>query len=197
MSLDRSDRRTQRTRAAVLAAFRDLVFEQRRYDQIKINDIIERANIGRSTFYEHYRNKDEVLAESIQMPFAMLAATVDQDFDIARLRAVLDHVWQNRINARSIFTGAARRAVARILARMIGARIAARHKGAEAVASPTARIAAIALADSQLAPIAAWISGELSCTSTELASVLLGIAQATTAMTDGRAPLTQPPTIGS
>lgn len=184
MSLNHSDRRTQRTRAAVLTAFRDLVFEQRRYDQIKISDIIQRANVGRSTFYDHYRNKDEVLAESIQRPFATLAATVDREFDIARLRAVLEHFWQNRINARSVFSGAARRPVARILVRMISVRLAARHGRAEGAATPTARIAAIALADSQLAPIAAWILGELSCSSTELAVVLLGIAQATTAMLD-------------
>jgi AcrR family transcriptional regulator len=181
MTPARLDRRSQRTRAAVVAAFRELVFEQRRYDQIRTRDIIDRANVGRSTFYEHYRNKDEVLAESIRAPFAVLAATVDPDFDSNRLRAVLEHFWQYRTNARSIFVGAVRRPVARILATMISARLDAHHR--TNAASTHARIAAIALADAQLGAIAAWISGEIHCGPAELAAVILRIAQATAADT--------------
>ena len=55
---DKQDRRIQRTRSALLQAFVSLLLEPRRYDQIKVGDIVERANVGRSTFYEHFRNKD-------------------------------------------------------------------------------------------------------------------------------------------
>jgi AcrR family transcriptional regulator len=47
------DKRTQKTRQALLGAFFGLVLE-RRYDEIKVADILERARVGRSTFYEHF-----------------------------------------------------------------------------------------------------------------------------------------------
>ena len=54
------DRRQQKTRKAVLSAFEGLVSEKR-YEQITVQDIIERADIGRTTFYAHFETKDSVL----------------------------------------------------------------------------------------------------------------------------------------
>ena len=45
------DRRTQRTRAAVLGAFTELFLSRRR--RIRAADLIAEAGVGRSTFYEH------------------------------------------------------------------------------------------------------------------------------------------------
>ena len=47
------DRRRQKTRKAVFAAFEELV-SKKRYAQITVQDIIDRADIGRSTFYAHF-----------------------------------------------------------------------------------------------------------------------------------------------
>ncbi len=54
------DRRRQKTRKAVFAAFEELV-SKKRYAQITVQDIIDRADIGRSTFYAHFETKDSVL----------------------------------------------------------------------------------------------------------------------------------------
>jgi len=54
------DRRTQRTRGALRDAIIELMAE-RGWDEIGVQDVCERANIGRSTFYSHYSNKDELL----------------------------------------------------------------------------------------------------------------------------------------
>ncbi len=53
------DRRTQRTREELQKALIELISE-RRYDAITIQDIADRANIGRTTFYLHYNSKDEL-----------------------------------------------------------------------------------------------------------------------------------------
>jgi AcrR family transcriptional regulator len=55
-----ADRRTQRTQQALMDALLDLL-KARHYDAISVKDIIEKANVGRSTFYAHYQTKDDLL----------------------------------------------------------------------------------------------------------------------------------------
>src|SRR5262245_38506946 len=54
-----TDRRVQRTRDLLQRALIDLIGE-RRYADITIQDIVDRANVGRTTFYLHFTSKDEL-----------------------------------------------------------------------------------------------------------------------------------------
>ena len=59
------DRRSQRTRQALSQALIALI-QDKRYDVITVQDICDRANVGRSTFYAHYHDKDDLLTSNFQ-----------------------------------------------------------------------------------------------------------------------------------
>ena len=54
------DRRVRRTRKLLQDAFISLVIEKG-YEKTTIQDILDRADVGRSTFYVHYRDKEALL----------------------------------------------------------------------------------------------------------------------------------------
>ena len=57
--MTKTDRRIERTRKLLQMALVELINE-RDYDTITIQDIVDRANVGRTTFYKHYNSKDEL-----------------------------------------------------------------------------------------------------------------------------------------
>src|SRR5829696_1166863 len=59
-----ADRRIQRTRALLLSALLDLIVE-RGYEDVSVQDIVDRANVGRSTFYKHFLDKRELLLTGV------------------------------------------------------------------------------------------------------------------------------------
>lgn len=62
MTDEKSDRRVQRTRDLLKTALMQLV-DERGYDALTIQDITDRANVGRSTFYLHYQSKDDLFLD--------------------------------------------------------------------------------------------------------------------------------------
>lgn len=60
-----ADRRVEKTEKALREAMHALIAEKP-YDAIAVGDILDRANVGKSTFYTHYAGKDELLANSIR-----------------------------------------------------------------------------------------------------------------------------------
>jgi len=75
MNKPRRDRRVSRTRRQLQQALMELILEKG-YDAVKVEDITERADLGRTTFYLHFRDKEELLLESVEEVAEELQAQV-------------------------------------------------------------------------------------------------------------------------
>ncbi len=75
---DGQDRRSQRTRHLLSAALVELIREKD-YNTITVSDIIDRANVGRSTFYTHYRDKDDLLVGELDRVMDVLSRDISHE----------------------------------------------------------------------------------------------------------------------
>ncbi len=76
MSRQKQDRRSQRTQQLLIEALIDIL-DDKNYDQISVNDIIQRANVGRSTFYAHYQTKDDLLKSGFERALDILIDNIN------------------------------------------------------------------------------------------------------------------------
>lgn len=174
------DKRVERTRQALFGAFFEIVLS-RPYDEITVDEIIARAGIGRSTFYEHFKGKDEVLAESVRVPFAILADAMRARDNTQELIGLLDHFWSNRAIAPTMFRASARAVMTASLVELIEERFKQDRVGSPNPLIVPQRLAATQIAESLLAPITAWLLGEVECSKPALAQALRQTATATLA----------------
>jgi AcrR family transcriptional regulator len=177
MPRQKLDRRQERTRAALLQAFRDLILRQR-YDEVGVADVAAQAKVSRSTLYEHFSGKNGLLAASIAGPFALLAATLDDADNARELLALLEHFWSNRALARVLLAGAARRKTVAVLIAQVERNLNSAGYGRRGRLILPVRLAAVQLAEVLLAPVTAWLVGESRCSATLLAQALRQVSRA-------------------
>lgn len=172
------DPRAQQTRRALLQAFRDLLLDGVPFEDIRAGDVAMRAGVGRSTLYEHFAGIDGLLAASIAGPFSVLVETLNAGDNVPQLKRLLDHFWEQRALARSLFSGLPRRRSIVVLVRLIEAKLKSLRLARRGQLILPPRLAAVQLAEILLAPIVSWLTGESPCSSQVLASALSRVAQA-------------------
>ena len=72
------DRRQRKTREAIFQAFIALLSEKN-YNQITVAEVIDRADIGRATFYAHFETKDYLLKALCEELFGHVFADSGED----------------------------------------------------------------------------------------------------------------------
>lgn len=156
------DRRQERTRQALRQAFIALVAE-RRYEDIAVTDIVERANVGKSTFYEHFQSKDALLSALMDRMLRDLADAARGQCDPSTLHFLMDHFWANRRLGRVTFGKSLAPTIRRRLAAMIDG-------GVDGTPSPKS----VMIASGQVGLLHSWLSGECTATPEEMAETLAG-----------------------
>ena len=107
-----------------MAAFTELVFADG-FENVSIGAVIANAGVARSTFYEHFTGKEDVLRACLTRMFATVADCVSADEQPGELNRVLDHLWSNRRLTDGIFSGHARMVQARNQADLVELRLRA------------------------------------------------------------------------
>ena len=188
MAQVKPDRRTERTHQALLDAFVALLFE-RGYDAINVAEIIERANIGRSTFYEHYAGKEALLRETIGRRFSTLAGLVDGTVSAVQIVGLLDHFIEHGKLSRTLLNGPTRPLMVRCLAELIEPMLG-RPDGGTTPLLPRAMVAA-QVAEAQLALIGQWLASR-ACSAEAMADAVIAVTGATLAALLRRTGVTVP-----
>lgn len=72
------DRRSKRTQRSLSEALVDLI-KEKRFDDITIQEVIDRADVGRSTFYTHFRDKEDLFQQDWERFLDGFAQHIDWD----------------------------------------------------------------------------------------------------------------------
>jgi AcrR family transcriptional regulator len=166
----KKDRRTRRTRALLHEALIGLMAE-RDYRAITIRHILERADVARSSFYEHFRDKDDLLFGSFQDVIDALPG----DFFAARSTGpeprlgllLFEHVAGNKAVARAMFGTEAWNMVLAHLRNvlLVQARVWLKARGATGA---SAELSAHHLVGALLAQLSWWVTQDFAPTPAEM-----------------------------
>lgn len=88
------DRRQQKSQNAIIEAFCN-VLKEKDYHKITVQEIIDRANVGRSTFYSHFETKDILLIKICDDLFEHIFTTTAHNYleqTGQTQSAVIDHI---------------------------------------------------------------------------------------------------------
>ena len=109
------DRRQQKTKAAIFSAFEALL-ARKKYSAITVQEIIDGANVGRTTFYAHFATKDALLEELCTSLFDHVfadhpGAETGHDFSLSQgdyrtvVTHMLYHLKESGRNVAQLLTG--------------------------------------------------------------------------------------------
>lgn len=99
------DRRQKKTRNAIFRALQ-ILLERKAYSAVTVQEIIDEANIGRSTFYAHFETKDDLLrslcSEIFYHVFTDMLPQEEDTLDCRNLELklghILYHIKENKVN---------------------------------------------------------------------------------------------------
>lgn len=154
-------------RDAILQAFADIILESG-YEKVRVLDIVGRSGIARSTFYEHFESREDVLRDSMRGAFEALADLAAPSCDLTRVAVTLDHFMENRALAKSLMRDPGTDTLLGLLCDLIEAR----------AGSFVPALVARAVAGAQMAVISSWLDEKDARDTNDVAQILRGMSLA-------------------
>ncbi|MGY4644360.1 TetR/AcrR family transcriptional regulator [Cellulomonas sp. URHB0016] len=170
-----ADRRVRRTRAALRDAMGALMVEKG-YESVTVQDLIERADIGRSTFYSHYADKSELLDEMLADLRTELerdpgTGSVDRRRPLRFSLPMLRHVQEEQGTVRAVLGRRDGRRVAgeieAMLLRMVGADLRTLAEAGDPLRVPLDLVAS-SVVSAFVATLTWWVADDFRRTPEEM-----------------------------
>lgn len=132
--------------------------------------------MARSTFYYHFKAKDDLLLQNLRPLICALARLPAADAPTQDVDGWVGHIWEHRSRARRMFEGATGRRIADALALELRSTLAA------ATIDPAlvriAPLLADQIAGAMLSLLRGWVAGRAAATPREIADLLWSGARA-------------------
>jgi AcrR family transcriptional regulator len=179
MEREKTDKRVERTRQALQAALLELMVECG-YERLSVQQILDRADVGRATFYLHFGSKEELLRSSLERLRKYLAQDsrlvagkqADSSAPLGFSLAFFQHVDSHRKLYRAIVgreSGAiVDKQLRRLLADLVLKEVASRDRNAQARAK--ADLTAQYVAGAMMAVVTWWLDRNIKLSVEEIDS---------------------------
>ena len=166
-NINDQDRRVKRTKMLIFQAFFELVQSSKYYD-LKTIHIIEKAGVGKSTFYEHFLNKDDVLQQSLENPMSIIANALFGNIENDKVSKVLSHFWERRVFARVILDHPTHEVVEKCLRKLIIIGFDQTDSVNQNISSATASF----LSSGFLSLLKEWLTGKVSLSVEDMTAII-------------------------
>ncbi|MGA8029507.1 MAG: TetR/AcrR family transcriptional regulator, partial [Bryobacteraceae bacterium] len=99
----KTDRRILRTRDTLGDALFALM-KEKSFDDISVQEVLDRAGVGRSTFYTHYRDKEDLLLSDLEDFFEIFSKALTRHGASTRRLAPVRELCTHMREAREFYT---------------------------------------------------------------------------------------------
>lgn len=155
--IEKTDRRFKRTRRLLMDALVALA-QRDGYDAVTIREIAIQADISYSTFFRHYRDKDELLTSILQNAIAEMRDLMqNRSSETEDGRLIFRHVSQNEALYRTLLGGQNSSAMVQKVQQVIMTEILANRPTSQSESEIPAEIVANHIAASVLALVKWWL----------------------------------------
>ena len=158
-STDQRQTKSTKSTAALINAFNRLVVT-RHYQDIHVAEIISEADVSRSTFYEHFRNKEDILRHSISAVLSVLATAGFSADNEDELACLLNHICEFETFTKIYFNTDISAVLAKMMSEMIEEKLVATQDQLNPPACQRTMLLAAQIAESNLGLIRAWLNDD-------------------------------------
>ena len=151
---------------------------ERGYQAIAINDVAERADVGRSTLYTHFSGIDDLLAHSLDRHLRTISTGCLAPELQPELVRVVKHFWQQRRSARVMLSGEPAAAITRLLVSHLDTALHEFGTIRRLPATFPVALLSVQMASGQLAMLRTWLAGKVAAQPEDVARLLQATSSA-------------------
>lgn len=98
----KADRRSRRTRGRLGDALIELI-QEKPFDDIRVQEVVERSGVGRSTFYAHFSNRDDLFASDVDDFCAAFATLLERRGEASDRLAPVEELFSHVASERRLY----------------------------------------------------------------------------------------------